>query len=808
MTNNGIETTYDETTGILRMDGTHIVSIDGDAAASLGGFEVLNIDTTTSHIVYSQSSTTALTGATLTTTSSIKSTTTTSVRTVPITNTQTLIISQTVTNTSTTTLTDTKTITNTTTSTSTSTISTTSTETVIQDLTSATLSSLGINTVQIKNTDGEVLETVNLSTYSTVGRLQNYLSNKYGINLYATTDSTGSYLESYGNDSIYADFGNKLSTSVSKTYQSSKLEIANPVSTIPVSESTLLSEFDNGILTAQGALVVRKESGDTVLSITDDETFGSFMEKLNSAGINTTLKNGYLTLGSMEDYELVSLTSNAPATLGLIRSSEEYGLQSSSEVLTNVSTVAEQTISVSNYADLSSKLSDLNISSGTLSIFRNGNKAIIHIDNTKTLSDLNSQISSVFSDVKLTLKDGKVVLSSTSGAKVEVGVNTDTSNFASIVGISNNGNNAEGTVALYKVNGNSVLTSSNLFRTGTVKAGTFTIGNATFTIDNTTTMDSIISQINSNEDSYANAYWDSINGQLVLTSTSTGASLMNIEAGTSNFTDILGLTSSTWNSNGTVKKTALNIDAQTLGENAKFSINGTNFVSSSNTVTSDISRISGLTLNLKGISEDGGSTTITVENDSQSVADALSEIVDGYNTLMENLETELSSTGNLSKETTLKSIKQQIRSLMLSSVSGLSTYNTLNSIGISVSAASASNISTTTASITDLTIDKDKFMEAYKDDPSEIKALLVGTTDNEGILTQIENIVENALQTATGYFDIASKAYDTKISTIDNKITKQNKIVEAYKTRLENKFNLMDQLISSMQNQYSSFLSS
>ena len=59
--------------------------------------------------------------------------------------------------------------------------------------------------------------------------------------------------------------------------------------------------------------------------------------------------------------------------------------------------------------------------------------------------------------------------------------------------------------------------------------------------------------INSSEDSNATAYWDSINAQLVIKSRTTGAALINIEAGTSNFTDILGFTQSEWNADGTLK---------------------------------------------------------------------------------------------------------------------------------------------------------------------------------------------------------------------------------------------------------------
>ncbi len=85
--------------------------------------------------------------------------------------------------------------------------------------------------------------------------------------------------------------------------------------------------------------------------------------------------------------------------------------------------------------------------------------------------------------------------------------------------------------------------------------------------------------------------------------------------------------------------------------------------------------------------------------------------------------------------------------------------------------------------------------------------MLVGYDETPGILIQVENIVENALATGTGYFSIADKSYSDKITSINEKIKKANLAIEAYRARLESKFQSMDLLISQMQNQYNSFLS-
>jgi flagellar hook-associated protein 2 len=414
---------------------------------------------------------------------------------------------------------------------------------------------------------------------------------------------------------------------------------------------------------------------------------------------------------------------------------------------------------------------------------------------------LRSKIASQISNVDLTFEDSKLVLTSKNGKLISVGAMNDTSNFNAIVGLSGTDSTIKSSRELYCANTGSVLTTSGLFRAGNVTAGTFTIGDETFTITNTTTLGDLVSQINNSENSQATAYWDSVSGKLVLTSKVTGASLLNIEAGTSNFTDIMGLTST---SSSNERK--LNISTQELGSNAKFTINGTNYTSTSNTVGSDITRIEGLTLNLKGISASGNTTTITVEKDSESLSSALSDIVDAYNDLLTNVDSEIATGSNLSDQSTLRLIRNQIRNLMTSSSCGNSVFRNLSAIGISLSAASNGNIDT--SKIDFLTFDKEAFTKAYSTDSDALKSLLVGTEDSKGVLMQVEDVVEQALASVTGYFAIADKSYETQLSNLDSKITKANASVAAYQSRLENKFALMDTLISKMQNQYSSFLSS
>ena len=227
-------------------------------------------------------------------------------------------------------------------------------------------------------------------------------------------------------------------------------------------------------------------------------------------------------------------------------------------------------------------------------------------------------------------------------------------------------------------------------------------------------------------------------------------------------------------------------------------------VATSNTIGSDVSRIVGVTINLKGISN-GETVELVIEKDKETVANAVSDIVDSYNELMENVSKEIAKDGQLHDQTTLRLLKNQLRSLMTSSLTGVSgVYKNLDSIGINFEAASGTNLGTENVDM--LYFNKDKFISAFDADLKSMKELLVGTDAAKGIFTRVEDVIENALASSYGYFSSADKSYGKQIDRLNDKIKKANDAVARYQERLEAKFSAMDMLIANIQNQYSSFL--
>ncbi len=455
-------------------------------------------------------------------------------------------------------------------------------------------------------------------------------------------------------------------------------------------------------------------------------------------------------------------------------------------------------------ADDSTELTNIGITEGTFTVYVDGVKTSVNIEEGDTVGDLKSQLAAA--GIKAEIDDtGVLTLSAYDGTSaVNIGATTDTSNLTSILGLTKQEDGSyASTSSLFKASTASNLTSADSGFNQQITAGTFTIGDATFTIDENTTLSSLISQINSSDEAQAYAYWDDATGKLNITSTKEGASYINIEAGTSNFTDVMGLTQSEWDADGNLTSSRMLTDAQELGQNARFTINGTTITSTSNTITSDISRIEGVTLTLKGVStEETGNSTLSVEQDTTKLVEAVNGFVEAYNALVDNISEVTASGAELHGETTLTSIRNSIRSYANgSNATNGGVYTLLSQIGISTAEADGNNLSTDTDT---LTLDEEEFLKALQENPDSVASLLAG---ENGVLTHIENTIEQALSATTGFFDVKTSSIDSDISRQEERISNEQSDIDEYRTRLENQFYQMEMAIAQMQQNYSSFLS-
>ncbi len=458
-------------------------------------------------------------------------------------------------------------------------------------------------------------------------------------------------------------------------------------------------------------------------------------------------------------------------------------------------TVAKSASNVASYVDLSTIVGDISegsIQEGTFSIYVNGSKTSINITSEETMQDVLDDLNDITGVSASLSAEGKLTIESTDSGiyTVNAGSSSDTSNFSNVMSLTRDTETGvySSSKSIFDTDTGEALTTAS-FAGGTVTTGTFTIGSAEFTIDSSTTLDDLINKININEDAGVAAYWDPNAGKLILTAEDEGAININIEAGTSNFTDIMGLTNS-----GVLAE-----DSQALGTNAILTVNGTTITSASNTVKSDVSGIPGLTLTLND--ETTSTETISITQDATEITDAITDFVSAYNMAITATDDATTTDGNLYGESILNSLRNKIRKLVTASVNGEEGYNTLASIGITTGSFSTN----TSADTTQLKLDSDKLLEALTDNPNAVKKLLIGDSINEGVFDKIENILDNSLDVVNGYFVSREKSYDKQADRLNDKIEKMTEDLEKYETRLEAKFQAMDTLISALEQNASVF---
>ena len=181
---------------------------------------------------------------------------------------------------------------------------------------------------------------------------------------------------------------------------------------------------------------------------------------------------------------------------------------------------------------------------------------------------------------------------------------------------------------------------------------------------------------------------------------------------------------------------------------------------------------------------------------------AIESFIGKFNSTISEVDSRTKYGKDLSGEYSLISLRNSIRTTATDMVSGLSTYNSMGMIGIT-----SGEVGTSTDEKTNgLQLDKAVFLEALRERPDEVKALLIGDSDLgvTGILQQLESKVESSLDPVNGYFAARDDSMESYLISLDDTIEREQTRLDKREEYLTAKFNRMDQYISQMNSQMSS----
>ncbi|WP_404375917.1 flagellar filament capping protein FliD [Vreelandella aquamarina] len=295
------------------------------------------------------------------------------------------------------------------------------------------------------------------------------------------------------------------------------------------------------------------------------------------------------------------------------------------------------------------------------------------------------------------------------------------------------------------------------------------------TIAADSTLEDMRDAINANENAGVNATIvnDGTNYRLALSSSETGA-----DASIANFSF-----------SGTAPFAADTTNTLQKGTDAALNVNGIAITSPTNQVEG---AIQGVTLNLQA----EGDSTVSVEQNTLAVREAVTGFVDAYNDLkgtigeLTSFNAETGAAGDLLGDSAVRTVESRLRSVLGSGIEG--QFSMLTDIGISLQRDGT------------LEIDSGKLDDAIANNQDALSAFFAGSAEDEGMAGQLNQTVEQLLGT-NGAVAGAKSGAENRIESLGERYTRMEQSIEQTISRYRTQFGQLDGMISQM-NQTSAYL--
>ncbi len=261
--------------------------------------------------------------------------------------------------------------------------------------------------------------------------------------------------------------------------------------------------------------------------------------------------------------------------------------------------------------------------------------------------------------------------------------------------------------------------NNNVFEPGTGAA-------VDVTIEATDTLEGIRDKINNaNAGVSASIVVDSSGARLAVSSTATGAAngfrIQATDTGDGNNTDPAGLSSLIYDPEHTTDDVPDGTNLAQAAQDASVDVNGIRLTSTTNTFSTALSNIT-FTV---GKQTNGTPANVTVSQDLDTITKAINDFATSYTTLATLLRTDTkydeatNTAGTLQGDATAVSVLNQFRTAIAGTSTASSVYNTLSSIGLSITSAGG------------LSVDSSKLKTALGKLP-EVKKLFASAGNSSG----------------------------------------------------------------------------
>lgn len=234
-------------------------------------------------------------------------------------------------------------------------------------------------------------------------------------------------------------------------------------------------------------------------------------------------------------------------------------------------------------------------------------------------------------------------------------------------------------------------------------------------------------------------------------------------------------------------------DAEVLqsGQNAELNVNGVDITSASNQVEG---AIQGVTLNLN---EAGASSVVSVEQDTETVAEAITGFVENFNSTRGTIDeltafnAESNQSGPLNGDSATRGVESALRSAASAFVEG-DGFNMLSDIGISLQTDGT------------LSLDENQLNDAVNNQPDALADFFTGSESASGIGEQLSNALDRAIG-PSGRLDAAIGSSESRVETLNERLATTDQRINQTVERYRAEFTQLDTMMSEM-NQTGAYL--
>ncbi|HEX4120961.1 MAG TPA: flagellar filament capping protein FliD [Verrucomicrobiae bacterium] len=544
----------------------------------------------------------------------------------------------------------------------------------------------------------------------------------------------------------------------------------------------------NDMVQAESAPITTMQGQQTTLNSenTSYQTIGTDLTNLQN-DITTLTTPGFFqsaTTGS-SDSSVATATAASGAPTGtysfsvsqLATAAVQEGTTVTAQPLSTTSDVSNVTLSTADFSEP--------ITNGSFTV----DGKIITVATSDTLAAVCTQINTATGGaVTASYNPATDELTLSSSTPISLGSSADTSNFLQATQLYTNGGDTVTSLGpLSAISLTAPASQSNLstpITDGGGGQGAFEINGVTINYDSSTdSIDSVLQSIN-NSAAGVTASYDGANHRFVLTNSSTGNLGVTMQDVTGNFLAATGISSGTL----------------TAGTNLQYSLDGSNTMTSeSNTIDATSDGLTGLSITAQST----GQADITVSPDTSTMATAITQFVNDYNTVQNYISSQTtvststsSSTGSTDSTTTstgtpgvlmgdmdAEGIATNLRQLVdASPLSGI--IENLNDIGI----ASNGNDNT-------LSVNSDVLNDSLSNNLSQVSQLFTDPTS--GLATTVGSYLTDTLA-SNGLVKGKEQSFTSQSQDITNSITTLQQKITSDETEMENQFVEMEDAISSI----------